>query len=83
MISVILSNYQSCGKQNVFCMRWLTRSCVQPVIQRSKSIGLKQTSQTSLKVLYVAESGPFELVLPTKAFELCIGVKCINIFKGN
>lgn len=25
----------------------------------------------------------FELVLPTKAFELCIGVKCINIFKGN
>lgn len=25
----------------------------------------------------------FELVLLTKAFELCIGFKCINIFKGN
>lgn len=24
----------------------------------------------------------FELVLPTKAFKLCIGVKRINIFKG-
>lgn len=41
VISVILSNYRSFGKQYGFCMRWLTRSCVQSVTQRSKSIGLK------------------------------------------